>query len=55
MGGDDSQNLLPWRGNHSSPGRKPQAQCRINNTSQAIRQKQTERRLQRGCFSATRR
>lgn len=22
MGGDDSQKLLPWRGLHSSPGRK---------------------------------
>ncbi len=22
MGGDDSQKLLPWRGVHSSPGRK---------------------------------
>jgi hypothetical protein len=26
MGGDDSQKLLPWRGLHSSPGRKPPAQ-----------------------------
>ena len=25
MGGDDSQKLLPWRGIHSSPGRKPPA------------------------------
>ena len=28
MGGDDSQKLLPWRGIHSSPGRKPPAQLR---------------------------
>jgi hypothetical protein len=28
MGGDDSQMLLPWRGIHSSPGRKPPAQLR---------------------------
>ena len=26
MGGDDSQKLLPRRGVHSSPGRKPPAQ-----------------------------
>ena len=26
MGGDESQKLLPWRGIHSSPGRKPPAQ-----------------------------
>jgi hypothetical protein len=28
MGGDDSQKLLPWRGLHSSPGRKPPAPLR---------------------------
>jgi|GraSoi2013_115cm_1033766.scaffolds.fasta_scaffold40659_2 hypothetical protein len=28
MGGDDSQKLLPWRGVHSSLGRKPPAQLR---------------------------
>jgi DNA-binding NtrC family response regulator len=27
MGGDDSQKLLPWRGIHSSPGRKPPARA----------------------------
>jgi hypothetical protein len=30
MGGDDSQKLLPWRGIHSSPGRKPPAHGEIN-------------------------
>jgi hypothetical protein len=30
MGGDDSQKLLPWRGIHSSPGRKPPAHDKIN-------------------------
>src|SRR5450432_173671 len=34
MGGDDSQKLLPWRGIHSSPGRKPPAQLRINNVTE---------------------
>ena len=34
MGGDDSQKLLPWRGTHSSPGRKPPAHCRINNITE---------------------
>jgi hypothetical protein len=34
MGGDDSQKLLPWRGIHSPPGRKPPAQLRINTLTQ---------------------
>src|ERR1035437_6946054 len=34
MGGDDSQKLLPWREIHSSPGRKPPAQLRINNVTE---------------------
>jgi hypothetical protein len=34
MGGDDSQKLLPWRGIHSAPGRKPPAQLRINNVTE---------------------
>ena len=33
MGGDDSQKLLPWRGIHSSPGRKPPAHYEINNVT----------------------
>jgi hypothetical protein len=32
MGGDDSQKLLPWRGIHSSPGRKPPAHYESNVT-----------------------
>ena len=32
MGGDDSQKLLPWRGIHSPPGRKPPAYYEINST-----------------------
>ena len=35
MGGDDSQKLLPWRGIHSSPGRKPPAQLRINTVTES--------------------
>ena len=34
MGGDDSQKLLPWRGIHSSPGRKPPAHYEINNVTE---------------------
>ena len=34
MGGDDSQKLLPWRGIHSSPGRKPPAHYRINTVTE---------------------
>ena len=34
MGGDDSQKLLPRRGLHSSPGRKPPAHCKINTLTQ---------------------
>ena len=33
MGGDDSQKLLPWRGVHSSPGRKPPANYETNNVT----------------------
>ncbi len=36
MGGDDSQKLLPWRGIHSSPGRKPPAQ-QINTVTETPR------------------
>jgi hypothetical protein len=34
MGGDDSQKLLPWRGLHSSPGRKPPAYLQNNTLAQ---------------------
>jgi hypothetical protein len=34
MGGDDSQKLLPWRGIHSSPGRKPPAHGEINTVTE---------------------
>jgi hypothetical protein len=37
MGGDDSQKLLPWRGVHSSPGRKPPAQLRNQQCSGKLR------------------
>ena len=33
MGGDDSQKLLPWRGIHSSPGRKPPAHLQNQHSS----------------------
>jgi hypothetical protein len=34
MGGDDSQKLLPWRGIHSSSGRrKPRFDYRINHSN----------------------
>src|SRR5262249_26594350 len=34
MGGDDSQKLLPWRGIHSSPGRKPPPRYETNTLPQ---------------------
>ena len=37
MGGDDSQKLLPWRGIHSSPGRKPPALYEINTLTQNLK------------------
>ena len=46
MGGDDSQKLLPWRGIHSSPGRKPPAQLRTNTLTQT-RHSDLPRRLAR--------
>jgi hypothetical protein len=36
MGGDDSQKLLPWRGIHSFPGRKPPALYEINTLTQNL-------------------
>ncbi len=36
MGGDDSQKLLPWRGIHSPPGRKPPAPVRNQHSTQRV-------------------
>src|SRR5262249_45850867 len=37
MGGDDSQKLLPWRGDYFSPGRnKPPAHSKINTLAQRV-------------------
>ncbi len=51
MGGDDSQKLMPWRGIHSSLGRKLRHNYKIKNTRRYVSNKKWSTRLRRSGLS----